>query len=177
MKKEDIHDELKGLSPLLEQLKKKGDGMTTPPDYFNTLNEKVMQRLATEGEGLVGRPQPFWSVAVNRTKMAAAAAAAVVLLLTAWWYMKPAEQIQVAAVIPEMMANDTITRDEAEIYIQENILSFDTEMLAAEFEAEDLSEILSPNPNNPAVSKTKPDAEDLDAVLEELTEEELEDLL
>jgi anti-sigma-K factor RskA len=176
MKKDDIHDELKGLSPLLDQLKDKGDGMSAPPDYFSRLNERVMQRLEAEGEIRTPEPVRFWSVAVNRTRMAVAAAAAVVLLLTAWWWMRPAETPLVADTgVQEEMTVDSLTQEDAEAYIQENIMEFDAEMLAAEFD-----EPTSPESTMPTTTKkntTNTPQEDLDDVLDDLTEEELEDLL
>lgn len=174
MKKQDIQDELAELSSFLGQLKEKGEGMSVPPDYFDRLNDRVMERLEAEGEKFAAPPRSFWGLSVKRTRLTAIAAA-VTLLLAAWWWLRPAEQARVAIAIPDPTVIDTLTQEDAATYVHENILEFEMEMLAAEFDNE---ETTGPETTTtPSVTKNRPTPEELDNVLNDLTEEELEDLL
>lgn len=180
MKKENIHDELAGLSPSLRQMKEKDDGMRMPPDYFEQLQAKMMQQLKDEQPAPSAQIVPFWAVKTTRFRMAAAAASVAILLTAGWWYMRPAETIApiTAVAEPVQMDDVALTSEEAQLYIDENILEFDTEMLAAELDAAEMPvdpAEKQPLKNNP--SKTQTPDETLDHVLDELTEEELEDLL
>lgn len=181
MKKENIHDELAGLSSTLRQMKGKDDGMRLPPDYFSQLQEKMMQQLKEEEPGPAAKTVPFWSVKTSRFRMVAAAASVAVLLTAGWWYSsRPAVVVEapVAVTEPAPVEETALSSEEAQLYIDENILEFDTEMLAAELVAAEVSE-------NPAEKQTMKNTnkklhvadEDLEHMLDELTEEELEDLL
>lgn len=180
MKKENIHDELAGLSSTLRQLKEKDAGMRLPPDYFNQLQEKMMQQLKEEQPGPSAKTVSFWSVSTNRFRMAAAAASVAVLLTAGWWYSRPATTVDapLAVTEPTPVEATALSSEEAQLYINENILEFDTEMLAAELVAADGSENPAEKTDMKSTNKKLRIADDdLEHVLDELTEEELEDLL
>lgn len=179
MKKENIHDELAGLSPMLRQMKEKDDGMRLPPDYFEQLQAKMMQQLKEVQPGPAAKTVPFWSVSTNRFRMAAAAASVAVLLTAGWWYMRPTETAAPVVITePAQVEEAALTSEEAQYYIEENILEFDTEMLAAELEAaETVENPADKQPLKNNSNKAHTTDESLDHVLDELTEEELEDLL
>jgi len=182
MKKENIHDELAGLSPMLRQMKEKDDGMRMPPDYFEQLQAKMMQQLKDEQPAPAAKTAPFWAVKTNRFRMAAAAASVAILLTAGWWYMRPAETIAPIAAVTEPAQVDeddaALTSEEAQLYIDENILEFDTEMLAAELDAAEMPvDPAEKQPLKKNLNQTQTPDEALDHVLDELTEEELEDLL
>ncbi len=174
MKEENIHDELRSLSPLLSSLKEKNDPHRLPDGYFDQLESSVFQRLEAEGLRVsVPETKSGWSVWLSPARLAAAAAAVAVLITAVWW-LRPTDT-------PALTQTDTleeITPEMAEAYIQENILDFEEDLLTANLDngESNTSEELLPEPK-PKNSKKPPVEDDLDQILDDLTEEELEDLL
>ena len=176
--KEDINNELKDLSPWLSDLKRKGDPQRAPDGYFDQLENSVFQRLEQEGLRVEVAPErSTWSVWLTPARLTAAAAA-VTLLLGAIWWMQPQKQADIMAQTPSTMEEE-FTPEMAEDYIQSNIFDFEEELLASEF-ADDDSEVTSPpykNLKEKGAQNPSTDTDELDDILNELTDEELEDLL
>ena len=95
--------------------------------------------------------------------------------MTAIWFVRQTDQIQ-----PAPLVTTELTEDELESYVLENVHEFEPEQLAAlapEETSEPEEEITpgAPKKNNPAAEEIHPD--DLDKILDEMTEEELEQIL
>lgn len=182
MKKELPDDELKELSPLLQEAKKQGDGFRLPEGYFGALEDAVFSRVDSAGVrrkpvleskrgGLFGR--------FSRSGIVWAAAAAFVVILAAAWFFKM-QFAQPSA--PVLMAQQELTEEEIETYVVENIHDFDAILIAAVPVSELVSpEVKSVTPieNNPAASDPLDDLsdEELELLLKEMSDEELENLL
>jgi hypothetical protein len=186
MKEHDLaDDELKALSPLLRDQKRKGDGLQLPPGYFDRMEAEILNKTVGKAAGrntarsvappLQARTRNLW---VRRT--ATAAAAALALLLTAWWFFKP----QTAPVQAEALAVSTQTPsdEEIEVYVLENLQDFETEQLAILQPASGFGavpplqdETTAPKPDEASKSELKP--EDLERLLDDMSDEELEEIL
>lgn len=180
MKKENIHEELEQLSPLLYELKKQGEVMYTPPDYFEGLEEKVYEKLEAEG-GRIAPPVSPWTVWFTPLRLSVAAALTAVVV-SVWGFLQPTQvaQAPVAASNPftlEEEAPVSLTSDVAATYIKENILEFDEEALLAAYLEEDEDLDIQPAPAKKNTKKTTTSTDDLEEILDDLTDEELEDLL
>ncbi len=179
MKKENIDDELKSISPFLKDLKGKGDGFEIPEGYFEDMEEAVFARLKSSGD--LGRPtmkvvkRPGLFPLAIRPRTAMAMAAALALILTAIWFIRQPQSVQ-----PMPFVSSELTEDDLEYYVLENVHEFDPEQLA------ELTQAETPEPNEEATSgKPKKNRstsdeirpEDLEKILDEMTDEELEQIL
>jgi hypothetical protein len=176
--KAQLDDELKGLSPFLQDLKKKPDGRKTPAGYFDQLDDSVYKKIAESGAKRPGAmPKPiakglFASFVKPRNLMTIAAA--MVLLFSAFWFLKPTQVVEPAQVV----AVD-LSEKELEDYMLEHIHDFDSEQLAS------LPDSELPNTNPVSEPKEHPKKhheqdfkpEDISPVLDEMSDEELEELL
>ena len=178
MKKESPDDELKGLSPLLRDLRQQEEGFRVPEGYFGALEDSVFSRVETTGNprkpamrakrggffGRFSRSQGMW-----------AAAAALALLLAATWLLmiKPEQPV---------VAKQELTEEEIETYVLENIHEFDAELLAAvpaNEQALPATKPVAPTEAKPKQSDPLDDLseEELELLLKEMSDEELENLL
>ena len=176
--KEDINSEIKDLSPWLSDLKSKGDPQRVPEGYFDQLESSVFQRLEQEGLRVAITPErSIWSVWLTPARLTAAAAA-ITLLIGAIWWMQPKSQDDTMVQIPPS-TEEEFTPEMAEDYIQSNIFDFEEELLASEFVDDAADETMSPNkqPKEKGVQNLSKDTDELDNILNDLTDEELEDLL
>ena len=178
MKKETIYEELDGLSPLLGQLKQSPDGMKIPEGYFDTLEDKVFAQLDATGERIIERPANSNRLRVSfmQPRVLLAAASFLVLLVAGWWILRP-EPVEDKAL--QAAVNTELTPEQAHAYIQENIQEYDSEMLLAALEPQgpEATSAMPAAPAKPTVTKAKRLTNDeIVAVLEEMSDEELEDL-
>jgi hypothetical protein len=180
MKKEYLQEELRDLSPLLSALKDRKAPMATPPDYFEQLPEKVLEKLEAEGLRQKPDPAPAWRISWNQSARLSAIAAAIALLLVAAWFLLPfnTHSPAITQTQPPVTAPpETLTPELAAAYISENIHEFDAEMMALAFE-ENTEQTPAANEQKPAGKRAKKKSTDeLDEILDELTDEELEELL
>lgn len=176
MKKELLDDEL---PPFLRETKEKGDGFKVPEAYFEELEDAVFKRLEAGGD----MRRPIMKVSKRsgsfplfiRPRTAMALAAGMALVLAAIWFFN-----QPAAVPSQQMAAVELTEEDLESYLLDNVHEFDPEQLAAlntneiiETSSENNND--SPKKNQPAADDIHPD--DLDHILDEMTDEELEQIL
>lgn len=184
MKKENLDEELGKISPWLNDLKSKGEGFELPEDYFQEMEDSLFARI--EAAGPLERPvlKPvkkeglFASFIRPRTAMAYAAALAVVL--AAVWLIR----LQTTKAPETVVASAELSEEDIESYLLENVHDFDPEQLAALDSAEPggKEEESAPAPANPG-KKTKTvhheelQPEDLEHVIDEMSEEELEKML
>jgi hypothetical protein len=178
MKKEDLDKELQEHAPFLSDLKQKGDGFKVPEAYFDGLEDAVFARLEASGDA--GRPKikvvkrPLLSVSFIRPKAAMAYAAAMVLVLTAVWFFR-----QPATVQPLPYVSVELTEDELETYVLENLNEFEPEQLVALTpEAPNtMEETIPGKPGKNLENSNELHPDDLDKILDEMTDEELEQIL
>lgn len=177
--KESLQNELRELSPWLHAQKNQADGFQTPTGYFEQLQEQVFEKLDADG----GRRKPGSLSSSGRlrslfgglyqARLGIAVAAALTLVLGAWWFFRPAPEAAAVASV-ELSAED------AEAYLLENLLEFDAEQLAMQLPGDEAvdPEALPAEGQNP---KTAPpnDAvpEELEQLLNDMSDEELEELL
>lgn len=177
MKKENIEGEL---PPFLQDLKGKETGYKVPEGYFDAMEDAVFARLKAAGDlerpamSVVKRPERF--PLFVRPRVAAALAAALALVLAAVWFFRSSE-----SPLPEAQyASTELTEDDIEAYVLENVQSFEPEQLAA-LATTETTETLEENA--PTVNKHQPitpeelHPDDLDKILDEMTDEELEEIL
>jgi hypothetical protein len=177
MKKEPISDEIPAF---LQEMKGKADGYKIPEGYFDAMESSVFARLEASG----GRTKPVLTVtkrpgmfaAFIRPKAAMAYAAALALILTSVWFVRQnivvEGQAQVASVV--------LTEEDLEFYLLENASEFEPKQLASLSVTEKTT--WDETPANEATKGKAPvpqeiQPDDLDDILDEMTDEELEAIL
>ncbi len=176
-KHESLEEELQSLSPWLQEQSRKKDRMQVPPGYFENLEDAVFDKIDAQN---FRRPE---LTARNggllrkflRPNMWAAAAAISAIAVACWWMMRP----QPSAALPVDTYAETLSDEEIEAYVLENISEFDSDQLASITDEELMEHAPATNPA-PAPSAKTPDdipAEELENLLQQMSEEELESLL
>ena len=176
-KKETLKEELEGLSPFLQQQKQRPESMHVPADYFDQLEDAVFSKLESEGAlrpALTARSGGILR-ALWKPRMWAAAAAVAVIAVASWWMIRP----QPLSPVPDEMYTETLTEDEIEEYVIDNITEFDSEQLAAIAPEPDLSETANTTLQETTDSKALDDISpaEMENLLQQMSEEELESLL
>lgn len=115
-----IQDELKDIAPLLSEMDKSQEGFNVPHLYFETLQDKVMNRLAEKPapEGIFSRffktlLQPSYALAFGTV---------LVLLLATIMFLLPTENQNT-----DILAS--ISTEDLSSYLDENIDDFDLDLL------------------------------------------------
>ena len=176
MKKKDIEDEI---LPFLKELKEKGDGFKIPKGYFDAMEQAVLTRLSNSGD--LGHPtlkvvkRPGLFPLSIRSRTATALAAALALILAAVWFIR-----QPAALGSLPFVSTELNEEDLESYVLENVHDFEPlqlVLLTQDRILEPMDEII------PAVLKKSRsvndelNTEDLDEIINEMTDEELEQIL
>jgi hypothetical protein len=175
---ENLDEELKDIGPKLKSLRPHLAKPKLPADYFETLEGKVFDRL--KAEGLAPNTQKHIPLEAKRGGnwkwLAAASLLIGIGMASIWMYKqyKPDTQTQMAQI--------EISAEEAENYIHEHIETFSPEELAADaqhlpnpLQSDERLRQISPNPSAPS-THSEPSQLELD-LLEELSDQDLEDLL
>ena len=170
-----MDDELKKSAPWLYQQRQKEDGFKTPEGYFDTLEDRVFERIEAAGlqrqSGIKRSKRTAKRFSLPQVLMAVAAACA--LVLAAICFFSPPRTIQGS------IASLELSDEDIESYVLENVQDFETEQLAA-LPAEDENEYQVPIDKPPSKSpETFEDikTEDLENILKDMTDEELEQIL
>ncbi|MCC7507286.1 MAG: hypothetical protein IT259_18415 [Saprospiraceae bacterium] len=185
-----IDRELRELSPFLHDLRSKEDGFHLPENYFDGLEEQVFQQI----DALGARRKPvrtttartgFWnSLAwLWQPRVAIAFSILLVAAFAVWWMWQPKPSV-IETNIP-LASQIELTPEELEAYVMENVNDFEPEQLALLAIAEDEN---SEPPKTPAPKtntstrneKSGPDdlsPEELELLLDDLTDEEIEQML
>lgn len=174
---ETLDEELKSLSPLLQKQPRKEHGMHTPPGYFENLEDAVFSKIDAEG---VRRPTMTARTGgmlklLRRPATWAAAAAITAIAVASWWMLQPA-----TAIVPEAVYTEALTEEEIEEYVLDNITEFDSEQLASITAVEEPQEpVVEEHSTETAPSKAIDDIspEEMENLLQQMSEEELESLL
>jgi hypothetical protein len=177
MKKQHLEEEI---PKFLKDLKAKGDGFKVPDGYFDDMEDAVFARLKSAGD--LDRPVPMvekrprFRVSFIRPKAAMAYAAALALMLAAVWFVRQ----QTVEVPTAPVASVELSEEELEAYLLENAHEFEPEQLAS-LEPDQIPE---PAENQPAErnnsnkrKQTDIHPDDLELILDEMTDEELEQIL
>ncbi|MCC6460556.1 MAG: hypothetical protein IT260_08810 [Saprospiraceae bacterium] len=182
-----LHDELNELSPLLKRFKEQNDGAQVPPGYFDQLEDDVFRQL--DAIGARHKPPVFAAQQQQRSwwqrlqswwqpRLAVAFAGVLVLALAGWWYVQPAANPQ-----PGDLAGLELSAEDAEAYLLDNVLELEPAQLALALPSEEWpairleSEPSSPQNTAPAVHEIQIHPDDLEDVLNDMSDEELKELL
>jgi hypothetical protein len=179
--KNNIREELQGLSPFLADLHSKDSGQKAPEDYFDQLESEVFRKIEEGGyqrEAPTGST-PVWRglIAIRRSRFAMAAAAVFALVFGAWWFfrMQPASSPAVPENYQELAA--ALTAEDAAAYIAGNIHEFETATLETYVAVEPAAESTPERPSKRARPLEDLSEEQLDLLLQDLSDEELEEIL
>lgn len=181
MKDESLKEELDRISPRLSDMKSRGDGFQVPEYYFDTFESRLMDRIATHH---IQRPapQPLVKRPARRVQLyqwIVAAAAVAALVFAALWFFKPT-----APTTPDY-ASVQLTDEDIESYLLDNAQEFEVTQLASLQEDERTPAAMpqpSPGPDK-SIRQTTTDSlndispEDLNHVINDMTEDELEAIL
>ncbi len=177
MKKEPINDEIPAF---LQEMKGKADGYKIPEGYFDAMESAVFARL--EASGGLAKPElkvtkrPGMFAAFIRPKAALAYAAALALILTSVWFIRQNTAVEAQAQVASVL----LTEEDLEFYLLENAHEFDPKQLASLSSVEKTA--WDETPVNEAIKGKAPvpqeiHPDDLDDILDEMTDEELEAIL
>lgn len=182
--KDRLHDELNEQAPFLNTLKKEQDGYQVPADYFDNLEAAVFRQL--DAIGATRKPKPatarlsFWQFMQQlwQPRIALAFAGILTLAFAAWWYFAPST----TEPSGELTAAAQISADDAEAYLMNNLMELEPEHIAMVLPEESLPSITLELPvtkqakSDPA-TKLEFSPDDLEKLLQDMTDEELKDLM
>lgn len=123
--KEELRDELKALSPLLEQLKATKEGFQVPENYFRNLEGELLERIRQERR--TPARAPWWQPLLEQWQLLlqpryALALASVLVLIAAGGYLI----VRTAPGAAPCQDIACLTAEEVRSYIETNIHNFDT---------------------------------------------------
>ncbi len=128
----DIRKELEELSPFLAQLKDKNEGFEVPKNYFNSLTDSIMEQCQVE-EVPEATPQAkkgwmnwldSWLTHLFQPRYVMAFAS-LLLVVFSFFFLLPTEDSST-----EVAFSETISREDAMVYVADNLEDFDLELLA-----------------------------------------------
>jgi hypothetical protein len=167
------------LNGYLKAEKTKKNPFNLPDGYFDQLEEAVFEKINAGG---LRKPAPVPVLSARKggrwsRRYLWATAACISLLLAAWFLMRP------VGPFSDAMAQSELSQEEAEAWLLENTIELDNEQLALLCEAESAG--LTPEGSStsfgdsirvPANSfeEVPLEADDLDFLLNDMSEEELE---
>lgn len=186
MKKEKLHDELNEHAPFLNELRQKDDGLRVPEEYFGQFEDSVFRQL--DAIGARRKPAAFvkmkeqrswwqWLQSLWQPRLALAAAGLLVIVVLGWQYFRATPST------PEI-ADTTISAEDAEAYLLDNLLELDPNQIAMVLPEEEFLPIsiepatgTAPQDAKTPKSEIQISPDDLDDLIRDMTEEELEELL
>lgn len=182
--KDRLHEELNEHAPFLNKLRENGSGMQAPERYFEELETEVYRQLEAIGakrKPVQPLPRPsLWQQLENlwQPRMALAFAGVAALTLAAWWYF----QTPATSLSDQALAAELITPEDAASYLMANLGELEPQQIAMALPSEELPPIMleHTDPGAESGQPTKPlelRPEDLDDLLQDLTDEELKELM
>ena len=171
-----IDDTSNELPSWLTDLKQKGDGLNLPDGYFESLEQRILEKTGTQER--IQQREGLKATLVNRnglfrwSRPLAAAAALAAILVMAWWFVRP-----------EASPSHELTGEDLQAYILENAREFELEQLASvlpEHTAAPQQEATeSPNASGNDDHKLPEELhpEDIEHLLDDLSDEELQEIL
>jgi len=175
MQQKKTHPELNDLSPLLQDLRQREGGFNVPEGYLDNFENDLFSKLETSGQftkpGLQVVKKPVHKNRLLRPVMAIAATFAIILSAVWFFQARPTDTDS-----PEM-ASVELSEEDIEAYLLENVQDFEVEQLAMLPETEQPA---APSAKQPSPAKSSSDEltpEDVEHILDDMTEEELEEIL
>ena len=175
MKQDNVAEELKKNAPWLYEQRQQEDGFKIPEGYFDTVEDRVLSRLEAAGprrqapQRLMKKPAKRFTL----PQIFMAVAAVFSIAIAAVWFFKP------ITMVDQPLASVELSTDDIETYLLENVQDFEAEQLAT-LPDEDENEYQLPAQKTPSTS-TDPleeiSPEDVEHILNDMTEEELEEIL
>lgn len=168
MKNDDINKELKENAPLLSELDKTKEGYSVPFNYFEGLPEQIMDQVIPQSTPVEApsesRPSLLdWLAGFLQPRYAMALASMVGLLMVGGYFWNGATN---DLSNPDLLAA-SISAEDVQLYVQENIDEFALELLAEDGTVElDMNELIDLNES---------DLQDYidDVILDDLDDEDL----
>lgn len=175
-----LDDELDDLAPRLREMRQRGDGFQVPPGYFEGLEKDVFRQI----DALGARRKVVTAPAAQRTsvwswfwqpRLGLALGLLLALVAVIWWWRPPGEQ-------PADLAQTEISAEDAEAYLLDNLSEADPDLLASCLSLEESADMEAAGQPAAGPSPTPvPDAdispEEIQHLLDDMTDEELEELL
>lgn len=175
MKLQKEQEELKGLSPFLHEMRQSDDGFKLPEGYLDHFENELFSKLDTSGRQVkpgmqvvkkpVNKTRPLWSLM--------AIAATFALLVSAVWFF----QSRPAVINNPDVASVELSEEDIEAYLLENVYEFEAEQLALLPEPEATASPANEQPSPGKTNSTELTPEDVEHILDDMTEEELEEIL
>ncbi len=169
MEKENFED----LSPFLKDLKRKGEDQRVPAHYFDGLEDAVFAQIKNKGLDRQTVTPAMKASQGGRFNRIWLVAAAVVLLVSAVWFLRFSNNSQSLAPYAQI----ELTEEEVETYLLDHVHDFELEALSAI--GADLEDLDMPNKKSGNNHRKSDDLtpEDIESVIDQMSDEELEDLL
>jgi hypothetical protein len=174
---DDIRKELEELSPRLLNIKEQGEGFNLPPNYFQTLQNQVLEKLKADEPAHVNNSVatgPSWWDQVKaqlqfllQPRWALSLATIALLVSFGLGWMLQQNQADGSKLNTELAKLDQQTLD---AYIQDNLHEFDTETLL------EFASIQGIRPNFDELAPEELD-QYLDQLIQDLDEETIKELL
>lgn len=173
-KKEEIKEELKGLSSMLYELKEQDSPFQVPEGYFKQFQEDLLDQLK-EPAGQTSKGRSFWNFPklldqvgwLLQPRTALALSSVLVVLVAAWFLFR-------TNITPsgQDLSFAALSIEEIQDYIDNNLDDFDEETV---------KEVAQDDQNIQMISPNAIDSEELDRYLDEMIEDidlhELEEIL
>ena len=125
-----IKDELREQSPFLsEKFKGNKGGFKMPEGYFETLSDKILEKVEEESGAKIAHIDSLSSASPAKVKkirpyrMVAAAASVMLLIVAGLWFMNPSKTTSQYAELEQLNEEDVLQ------YLDENIDEFDFDAL------------------------------------------------
>lgn len=168
------NDELKDIAPFLHQNQSKPDGFNTPDGYFPGLEDRIFERIE---KSEIRKPTPIKAGKAPRFSVRSrvvwlAVAAAFTLILGAWWFFQPQAPTEQPVVSVEL------SEEEIESYLLKNLDELEDAQLAMLPAEEEVIPVKESTPKqNLSTDSEEILPEDVEKILNDMTEEELEEIL
>lgn len=171
MKKDNFED----FSPFLKDLKGKGEAQRVPDAYFEGLETAIFDKIKQNGLDRPASAQMMRATRGGRFNRVwiGVAAAAMVLLVSAVWFLKFSNTDQT----PATYAAIELSEEDMENYLFDHVQDFEIETLSAVSADLDQPELPEGSPKKERRKSIDLKAEDIESVLDQMSDEELEDLL
>lgn len=171
-----MNDDIKNSSAWLDDQRQQDDGFKLPDGYFDSLEDRVFSRIEAAGlqrkVPVLGRKKPAKRFAL--LQIFTAVAAVSILVLAAVWFMNPPTTLE------QPIAAVELGEAEIETYLLENIHDFEEDQLAMlpQYTENEYQAPISkkPIPSTKALDPYEISTDDLDHILNYMTEEELEEI-
>ncbi|KAA3632316.1 MAG: hypothetical protein DWQ02_14950 [Bacteroidetes bacterium] len=171
-RKHEIRKELEDIAPALSGLKDKNEGFRIPENYFEKMQDEVMNKIKSDADlKVVHRETRTFSLS-GRSRVWLKVAGFALVLATAAYFLIPA----ISSDGSENGYLAGLTPDEATEYVNNNLDEFDLEEML-EVAQVDPSELFTAQPAPESNTQEQIMEEYIDDILDDFDLEELEEML